>query len=962
MAYDAYVQSLALKRREVFFHQAKLAHSLETIYGEYRNQLKELGVNFSKDKALQSLSGSRKTRLWFNLRRGFFKEDIQAKSDILLRAYFRQQKAWKTQIWKSLKLDPTQYNDWKSPIKCQIFVWEQAILDPDYSTSHYDPTSFKPKRLRYRDLRPAGFESKDKPVNQIYRERGFYSFIRHFPCHPVFVPRELLMRQIWNSLYGIVRDLLVITLLGRDWFDGGDLQGFEAVTGTDIVARQKQFIPFHFPGISLDLYWDYLPVDFDLQEFRKNNLDAPEAMYLFVFDHSRAKRHFMGLVMGRDRTPFLSNISSRLDEFEAGLEGDEISLSVLDLKKGSGDGEFSIDLNYEPGEGYKDLTLISLDDGSRLVQSEVVDQLIGFLNHRTGGYSWQGEDLIEFLAKVSGNQEFDSKPMDTISSPDLKRVLQAASHLGRALTFTYTKKDSEGGFEDRVATIYPSSVFKNKGFLFSQSLAGFQSQVLKEQTLLVAWMLLAAGLVIFLGNILSRKLVTPVLELSERITGLASGKYEEQLVSIRHDEVGDLVSGFNSMAENINEKLFELRAIGTVNLLMTHDYSREIILKYILHLLCIRYGASFGFIGFFEDRISMNPGDYQLWDQGGHTEQEMESQVGAFLPELGSTRVAFQVLDESSLDLPEFKLKNLVSCYSDTGDPSRDASVCGVLLLGGLPHDSMADLEKIEGSPIIHLCEQAKTVVLKGLLDEIEADTIKGQQVQEGLMPAAEPETGSRLDIGTCFTGARGLAGDYYDYLSFKGGDHIGFCVADVSGKGVGPALFGASARAHLKLLAESKPRSPGEVLRDLNQKLCETQDSSLFLTIFYAVFDLRWDQIFFASAGHNKMLLVRANGSILHLSAKGVPVGVFAGQEYETRVESFAKGDSLVLYTDGVTELENASQELYGLARFETFCRDQNSLSSKPWTARLWGVLDEYRDGVPLSDDVTCVRILVKG
>jgi len=950
MAYDAYVQGLALKRREVFTHQEKLAQSLERIYAEYVAQLRELGINFGQEKVLQSLSGGRNTRLWFNLRRGFFKNSSREQTSVLMRAYFRQQKAWKTKIWKALKLDPTQYNDWKSPIKCQIFVWEQAILDPDYSTSNYDPSSYKPGVLHYEDLRPAGFDDRNKPVNQIYRERDFYHFIKHFPCHPVFVPRELLMGQIWNSLYGIVRDMMVITLLGRDWFDGGDLAGLEAVTGTDFVASQKKFIPFHFPGISLDLFWDYLPANFDLEKFRKNQSDAPLAMYLFVFDHSRSKSHFMGLVTGKDRTPFLKNISSQLDEFTAQLENEKIRFSVLDFKHSSLQGAPNMDLVYLPQKGYQDLTQVPMNHETRLVQPQKIDQLTGFLNKNTGGYVWEGQDLLKFLKKAIGGRNSSLQSARFDSKPDLKTVLRAANLLGRTLTFTYSKKRLDGSLEDYVATVFSSKVFPGKGFLLSQSLAGFQAQVLGDQILLLVLMLLAAGFVMFMGNILSRKLVTPVLELSEKITRLASGKYDEQILSTRRDEIGDLVSGFNSMAENISERLFELRAIGTINLLMTHDYSRDVILKYILHLLCIRYSASFGFIGFFEDTLSRRPADYQIWDRARQDQDGVESRIESFLEHLDATRSPFEVLENSAL-----------SCFSETEDQGRETSVCGVLVLGGLPQDSFSHLSAIGGTPVIHLCEQAKTVVLKGLLDEVEADTLKGQQVQEGLMPSVEPDTDSKLEIGSCFKGARGLAGDYYDYLGFEDQAYVGFAIADVSGKGVGPALFGASARATLKILAEQSPQCPGVALEGLNERLCETQDSSLFLTIFYCVFDLNRNRIFYASAGHNKMLLVRKDGSIEHLSAKGVPVGLFAGRDYESKTDSIGPGDSLVLYTDGITELENPSGELFGLERLEEFCQRQISAKSDDWTASLWQELDQYRDGVALSDDVTCLRILLK-
>ena len=124
-------------------------------------------------------------------------------------------------------------------------------------------------------------------------------------------------------------------------------------------------------------------------------------------------------------------------------------------------------------------------------------------------------------------------------------------------------------------------------------------------------------------------------------------------------------------------------------------------------------------------------------------------------------------------------------------------------------------------------------------------------------MPSEAPESKDLLDISFSFVAAKYLGGDFYDFVAFEDSDHVGMVISDVSGKGVGPSLFGTTCQAYLGLLA-TDPNNTGQTLENMNERLCENKNNSLFATAFYLTIDLNNLRMTYSSAGHNKMYLYR--------------------------------------------------------------------------------------------------------
>jgi sigma-B regulation protein RsbU (phosphoserine phosphatase) len=252
------------------------------------------------------------------------------------------------------------------------------------------------------------------------------------------------------------------------------------------------------------------------------------------------------------------------------------------------------------------------------------------------------------------------------------------------------------------------------------------------------------------------------------------------------------------------------------------------------------------------------------------------------------------------------------------------------------------------------LCRQAAIVILKTNLDEIASDTMLGRQLQKELLPTCFPDFAG-IEASYVHQPSLGLAGDYYDFPDTGKGNLCAFLIADVSGKGIGAALYGAGAKAALSTFIRESP-DPSVLLCRLNDFLCELMVRDLFLTLFIGIFEKDSGVLHYASAGHNKMILIKKTGELVYLSAEGIPLGLFPRTGYEKKTVAIDEGDILFLYTDGVTELENESLEFYGLNRLESFLLNHRNTDPDQLINSFCWSLEKFRGRRVPSDDITAV------
>ena len=236
------------------------------------------------------------------------------------------------------------------------------------------------------------------------------------------------------------------------------------------------------------------------------------------------------------------------------------------------------------------------------------------------------------------------------------------------------------------------------------------------------------------------------------------------------------------------------------------------------------------------------------------------------------------------------------------------------------------------------------------------------KHVQEAFFP---PQSFSIpcLSCETFYQPARGIGGDYYDFLSLSGG-RWGIAIGDVSGKGIGAALLMASLQASLRAQALHPHLDLTALIGDVNRLVYESSPTAFFASLFYAEYQPATRMLQYVNAGHTPPIIVRPqmeSCELFHLRAQAVPIGMFVDTQFAATKFQLAKDDILVAYTDGITEAANASGDMWGLERLERLLRSCSRMAPNEIVERILAEVSEFANGEPQSDDVTLLVMKVQ-
>ena len=247
--------------------------------------------------------------------------------------------------------------------------------------------------------------------------------------------------------------------------------------------------------------------------------------------------------------------------------------------------------------------------------------------------------------------------------------------------------------------------------------------------------------------------------------------------------------------------------------------------------------------------------------------------------------------------------------------------------------------------------------------ERIGAELNVATQIQADMLPRIFPAFPERteFDIYAIMNPAKEVGGDFYDFFLVDD-DHLAVVIADVSGKGVPAALFMVIAKTLIKNHAQNKD-CPGEVFTQTNEQLCEGNDAGLFVTAWMGILEISTGKFTYVNAGHNPPLLRHADGSFEWLKSR--PGFVLAGMEglrYRENVMELAQGDTLYLYTDGVTEATNGAQELFGDDRLQNALNEQPDLPVDDLLHKIKNDIDSFVGEAEQFDDITMLGLKYHG
>jgi sigma-B regulation protein RsbU (phosphoserine phosphatase) len=275
--------------------------------------------------------------------------------------------------------------------------------------------------------------------------------------------------------------------------------------------------------------------------------------------------------------------------------------------------------------------------------------------------------------------------------------------------------------------------------------------------------------------------------------------------------------------------------------------------------------------------------------------------------------------------------------------------------VGELTHDFQVMKESLKE----YIKNLTETTAAK---ERIQSELNVATDIQASLLPRLFPAFPDRpeFDIFASMDAAKEVGGDFYDFF-FIDQNNLCFLIADVAGKGVPAALYMMVAKTLLKSEGQ-RLGEPDQILSYVNNVLASDNDSCMFATVFCAIMDIRSGEVRFANAGHNPPLVIDSQG-IRYLTLKsGFVLGPMDDTEYETERLTLKPGDTLFLYTDGVTEATNFADVLYGEPQLLAALQSGPKEELTDMIHNIRAEVTRHANGAPQSDDVTMVALKYRG
>jgi serine phosphatase RsbU (regulator of sigma subunit) len=320
------------------------------------------------------------------------------------------------------------------------------------------------------------------------------------------------------------------------------------------------------------------------------------------------------------------------------------------------------------------------------------------------------------------------------------------------------------------------------------------------------------------------------------------------------------------------------------------------------------------------------------------------------MPEMNGYQVLEQVLADDRLrDIPIIvtsaldELDSVVKCIQMGAEDYLTKPVDQVLLKARI--DASLEKKRLRD-------EQ------RDLLRKMEAELDFAREIQRSILPGELPRK-IGCDFGALMIPARAVSGDFYAFIELDE-SRVGITVGDVSDKGVPAALFMALTFSLINTEAR-RSSSPRDVLSHVNQYLLSMNESGMFVTVLYGIFDRLTREFWYVRAGHDKPIVLDADGKLLDLDFRlGQALGLLPEPKLDEERIILPIGSAMLVFTDGVTEAMDADGQLFGLKRVQAAFQLNRHASAQDICLRMWQVIEEFSTHQPPHDDVTLVAIKI--
>jgi len=259
-----------------------------------------------------------------------------------------------------------------------------------------------------------------------------------------------------------------------------------------------------------------------------------------------------------------------------------------------------------------------------------------------------------------------------------------------------------------------------------------------------------------------------------------------------------------------------------------------------------------------------------------------------------------------------------------------------------------------------HIAKLVETTTAK---EKFECELDLAREIQMSIVKKTFPPFPNRpeFDIYAVIEPAKEVGGDFYDFF-FVDDVNLFFIIGDVSGKGAPASLYMAITRTLVRAKATARLK-PDRLLNRVNQDLCQDNESLMFVTIFCGILNTQTGEILYGNAGHNPPLIVSNGSEAVYLeTTEGTVVGIKKDVEFQLERLILNPGDILFMYTDGVTEAMNQSNELYSEERLQKAISTNKNVPIQGVVSRLMREINDFSYGVSQSDDICMLVIKFEG
>ena len=446
------------------------------------------------------------------------------------------------------------------------------------------------------------------------------------------------------------------------------------------------------------------------------------------------------------------------------------------------------------------------------------------------------------------------------------------------------------------------------------------------------------------------RLMRPVDELIAATRAVGSGDLSTKVESPTGDEIGVLATSFNQMTGQVADRTRELQVLEALGRAVVNGPSDASTLPAILgDYVPVMFPHDPIEVRIFPDRTLYRGQDgspqatASVWEWLA-TQPTSEHFLPGQVPPWDTTRVAHAVVVAPILDVETKEAIGGIH-LSFRSDPDGAASALPAI-------QSLA-------AQIASALHGAKVYAQELALESVNREMALAGEIQANFLPDTLPDVPG-WQLAAMLEPARKTSGDFYDAFSLPDG-RLGILIADVVGKGMGAALFMALSRTLIRTFAVQQEAQPAAVLAAANHRILADTHAGLFVTVFYGVLDPGSGELTYANAGHNPPYLLHARDAdaMEELDRTGVPLGILDPATWQQQTAHLAPGDALMLYTDGITEAQDAQEDFFDEERLREVARSNLGRSALEMQDAVITRVGAFVGEAPQSDDMALVIVV---